>query len=83
MTTDRLGEFANNYWPVAAGIVAVAVAWGMSTAQISAIADGQRTISVKIDKLSDGQASNQTAVQYAVQDLVELRQRVNALEIRR
>jgi outer membrane murein-binding lipoprotein Lpp len=83
MTTDRIGALANNYWPVAAGVVAIAVAWGMSSAQIASIADGQKTISAKIDRLSEGQAATQTSVQYAGQEIAELRARVNALEVRR
>ena len=52
-------------------------------AQIASIADGQKTISVKIDRLAEGQAATQASVQYAGQEMVELRARVNALEVRR
>jgi hypothetical protein len=59
------------------------MAWGASTAQISAIASGQEKISAKIDVLAEGFATQKANERFAQRDINDLLQRVHALETRR
>jgi hypothetical protein len=81
--TERAGEFIRNFWFPIAGLVALAVAWGASTAQIGSIAKGQDKIDAKIDQIAENLASTKTTAQIAIRDIDELRGRLNALETRR
>lgn len=86
----KLGAFLQTYWPVIVGGVMIAVAWGANTAQIGAIADGNKAIIVKLDRLSDQQSAFQAAVaatqataQALAQSVGDLRERLRTLEARR
>lgn len=88
--TDKIGEFTRSYWPVIAGLVAVAVAWGVSTAQIAGVARSNEIVLSKLDRQSDAltdikadvagiRATNASAA--AV--VADLQARVRAVEARR
>lgn len=87
---SKVGSLLQSYWPVMVGGVMVAVAWGANTAQIGTIADGNKAIIAKLDKLSDQQSMFQATVAAAkaTEDSLggsvdDLRNRVGALEARR
>lgn len=88
--TDKIGEFARTYWPVIVGAVMVATAWGANTAQIGWVAEGNKAILAKLDKLSDQQSTFQTSVattqaleQWNSRSVADLNERMRTLEARR
>jgi len=87
---SRVGSFLQAYWPVMAGAAMIAMAWGANTAQIGWIADGNKAIIAKLDKLSDQQSNFQATVAAAKatedslsSSVVDLRDRLGRLEARR
>jgi outer membrane murein-binding lipoprotein Lpp len=80
---DKIGDFARNHWPAIAAVVAIATAWGASTAQIGAIASGQEKIAAKIDTMVENLATQKTTAQFAQRDIADLMQRVHAIETHR
>ncbi len=86
----KVGSFLQAYWPVIVGGVMIAVAWGANTAQIGWVADGNKAILAKLDKLSDQQATFQATVAAAkatetslADNVSDLRDRMRSLEARR
>jgi len=80
---DKIGEAVRTYWPIVAFAIAVAVAWGGSTMQISSIASGQDKILAKLEQLGEKAAGAEQTALAARNDIDYLRTRVDALETKR
>lgn len=87
---SKVGSLLQAYWPVMVGAAMIAMAWGANTAQIGWIADGNKAILAKLDKLSDQQATFQATVAATsatenslAGSVTDLRDRLGRLEARR
>ena len=78
-----LDALVRNYWPVLAALVAVAVAWGVSTAQIASVGSAVSRLDGKIDVFTDQVAGVKASSQYNDREIADLRDRVWKLEAKR
>lgn len=81
--SERVSEFFQKNWAIIVTVVAVAAAWGTSTAQIAGIADTNKTILSKLDTVAERSVTSAADISNAKTDIADLRNRVHVLEARR
>ncbi len=81
--SERASEFLHKYWAIIVTIVAVAAAWGTSTAQIAGIADTNKSILAKLDTVAERSITATADIGNAKTDIADLRGRIHVLEARR
>lgn len=78
-----LDMLVKNYWPLFLGVITIAVAWGILTAQVSGVRSDVATVLTKLDVLTDQNATVKSATRYNEREIVDLRDRVWKLEAKR
>ncbi len=78
-----IDALVRHYWALLAGLLAFAVAWGISTAQIHSVGSAVAKVGTKVDTMSEQIAGMKAAAGYNDRELSDLRARVWKLEARR
>ena len=87
--TEKASEFIRGYWPIIVGMFAIAAAWGVSTAQIASLADGNKAIMIELREntravsvVQATLAAQQARTDANAEGLADLRSRMREIERR-
>lgn len=87
--TDKIVDSVRGWWPIAAGVIAASIAWGVLVARVESSVAVQARIEAKLDRLTESNAAlgislaTQQALSLATADkLIDIRERLRLVESR-